>query len=245
MKQYTRTICAAASLAALFIFPTACSKRQAETEIVIIGEDSANLQAMEALKSGYERDHGIKIKFIRDPFDTALQKSNQDLASGTGQYDIICQYAASLAPYVNNNYVLTLDEMAKLVPPTEVSRAFEADLFPGVWRETGFFRKSGTKEVIRAAYPFAATTMLLVYNKQLFSDPNNVRDFKTKFGRELAVPQTWEDYKQIAEFFTNPARDTFGVVMEGAPGGFLYWEWCNYAYGMNGGVMKKEAGWGG
>lgn len=119
--------------------------------IVIIGEDSANLVAMESLKESFEGKHHISVKFIRDPFDVALQKSNQDLANGTGQYDIICQYAASLAPYVNNNYVLTLDDMEKLVPPSEVSRDFERDFFPNVWRETGYFRRSG--EVPRILVP--------------------------------------------------------------------------------------------
>lgn len=82
-----------------------CSSQNEKPTIVLIGEDSSSLQAMEALKGTFEKQHNISVKFIRDPFDVALQKANQDLANKTGQYDIICQYAASLAPYVNNNYV--------------------------------------------------------------------------------------------------------------------------------------------
>ncbi len=220
-----------------------CERQRQQATIVIIGEDSSNLQAMEALKGSFEQQHHVSVKFVRDPFDIALQKANQDLANKTGQYDIICQYAASLAPYINNNYVYTLDDMEKFVPPSEVSRTFESDFFPGVWRETGFFRRPGSKNLIRVSYPFAATTMMLVYNKRLFNHPDLKHQFQARFNRELLPPKTWTDYLLMAEFFTDRQHGRYGVVMEGAPGGFLYWEWCNYAYGMGGGVMKKQAGW--
>jgi len=220
-----------------------CSDKQSKPTIVLIGEDSSNLQAMEALKGDFEKEHNVSVKFVRDPFDVALQKANQDFASKTGQYDIVCQYAASLAPYVNNNYVFTLEDMETFVPSTEVPRTFEGDFFPGVWRETGFFHKAGSTAVTRVSYPFAATTMVLVYNKRLFNDPDLKQRFQAKFNRELSLPKTWAEYLLLAEFFTDPQQDRYGVVMEGAPGGYLYWEWCNYAYGMGGGVMKKEAGW--
>jgi len=222
---------------------TGCSTPAAPPTIVVIGEDSSSLQAMEALKGTFERTTGVGVRFVRDPFDVALQKSNQDLANKTGQYDIVCQYAASLAPYINNDYVFTLDDMERFVPPTEVSRSFEKDFFPGVWRETGFYKKPAAASPIRVSYPFAATTMILVYNKVFFDDPDLKRTFQNKFHRDLLVPTTWEEYLRLAEFFTDPSRNRFGVVMEGAPGGFLYWEWANYAYGMGGGVMEKNAGW--
>lgn len=227
----------------LALLLSGCFGSKSTPKITIIGEDSSNLQAMEALKSIFEQRYNIEVNFVRDPFDLALQKSNQDLANKTGQYDIICQYAASLAPFVSNNYVYTLDDMEKFVPSTEVPRTFEKDFFPGVWRETGFYRRPSDKEPTRVSYPFAATTMMLVYNKRLFNDPSLQQQFRDKYKRELLPPTTWDEYLLLAEFFTDPKQNRFGVVMEGAPGGYLYWEWCNYAYGMGGGVMKKEAGW--
>lgn len=234
--------CRCLAACALISF-AACTTQKSAPTIVLIGEDSSSLQAMEKLKTSFEQEYGTSVRFVRDPFDVALQKANQDLANKTGLYDIICEYAASLAPYVNNNYVFTLDDMERFVPPSEVSRSFEADFFPGVWRETGFYKKPGSSQRIRVSYPFAATTMILVYNKKFFSDATLQQNFQARYHAQLTVPRTWDQYMQLAEFFTDGKRNTFGVVMEGAPGGNLYWEWCNYAYGMGGGVMKKEAGW--
>lgn len=133
-------------LALAAIVPGCFNGGKGTPTIVIIGEDSSSLEAMEALKGEFEARQGVLVKFVRDPFDVALQKSNQDLANKTGQFDIICQYAASLAPYVNNNYVFTLEDMEKFAPPSEFPRTFEKDFFQNVWRETCFFRRPGATE---------------------------------------------------------------------------------------------------
>ncbi|HLN09146.1 MAG TPA: extracellular solute-binding protein, partial [Xanthobacteraceae bacterium] len=40
-----------------------------------------------------------------------------------------------------------------------------------------------------------------MYRKDLFADPKEQAAFKAKYGRELKVPQTYQDAKQVAEFF--------------------------------------------
>jgi multiple sugar transport system substrate-binding protein len=44
----------------------------------------------------------------------------------------------------------------------------------------------------------------LYYNKLLFNDPDNRARYKAKFGKELAPPQTWTEFSQQAQFFSNP-----------------------------------------
>ena len=48
---------------------------------------------------------------------------------------------------------------------------------------------------------------LLHYRKDLFEDPKYKKEFKSRYGYELAPPKTWKEYRDIAEFFT---RDTDG-----------------------------------
>jgi multiple sugar transport system substrate-binding protein len=50
----------------------------------------------------------------------------------------------------------------------------------------------------------------MMYRKDLFEDPKEKAAFKTKYGRELEVPQTYSDAKQVAEFFTRPDQGLFG-----------------------------------
>ncbi len=50
----------------------------------------------------------------------------------------------------------------------------------------------------------------LTYRKDLFEDPKEKEAFKAKYGKELAVPQTYQDAKEIAEFFTRPDQGLYG-----------------------------------
>ena len=50
----------------------------------------------------------------------------------------------------------------------------------------------------------------MMYRKDLFDDPKEKEAFKTKYGRELEIPQTYEDAKQVAEFFTRPDHGLYG-----------------------------------
>ena len=50
----------------------------------------------------------------------------------------------------------------------------------------------------------------MMYRKDLFEDPKEKAAFKAKYGRDLEVPQTYSDAKQVAEFFTRPKEGLFG-----------------------------------
>ena len=52
------------------------------------------------------------------------------------------------------------------------------------------------------------------YRKDLFEDPANRAEFKSRFGRELAPPETWEQYRDIAAFF-HGRRTASGQTISG------------------------------
>ncbi|HEX2529711.1 MAG TPA: extracellular solute-binding protein [Geminicoccus sp.] len=49
-----------------------------------------------------------------------------------------------------------------------------------------------------------------MWRKDLFEDPKEQADFKAKYGKDLKVPQTYQDAREIAEFFTRPDQGMFG-----------------------------------
>jgi len=81
-----------------------------------------------------------------------------------------------------------------------------------------------------------------VYNRALFADPNVRTRYRRATGRELRVPETWEEFRHVAAAATDRSAGTFGVVLQGAAG-WLYYEWSNFAFGLGGGVMSKQYGW--
>jgi multiple sugar transport system substrate-binding protein len=63
------------------------------------------------------------------------------------------------------------------------------------------------------------------------------------YNEELQVPTNWEQFARVAQFFTQPQNKTYGVCLQGAVGGWLYYEWMNFLFGMGGKVMDKKYGW--
>jgi multiple sugar transport system substrate-binding protein len=51
------------------------------------------------------------------------------------------------------------------------------------------------------------------YRKDWFEDSAERAAFKKNYRRELAVPQTWDELKTIAEFFTRPDKKQYGNVL--------------------------------
>ena len=49
-----------------------------------------------------------------------------------------------------------------------------------------------------------------MYRKDLFEDPKEQEAFKAKYGRDLTVPQTYQEAREVAEFFTRPDQDLYG-----------------------------------
>jgi multiple sugar transport system substrate-binding protein len=233
-------------LAALFLLGIlAISSCNRTATVTVLGEDSSNLNAMKELKGAYEKEAGITIKFQADEFSVANQKANQDFANGTGLYDIVLQYNFSLASFSRNRYVYTINDLNSLIADQQ-RRSFESNLFQNAWKEVGYYYadpNDPSKGEVAMGYPFAANTMVLVYNRRLFEDPTHQAAYKAKFGEDLKPPATWKQFEQVASYFTAKDNSTAGVCLQGADGGWLYYEWVNFLFGMNGAVMKKERGW--
>ncbi len=70
--------------------------------------------------------------------------------------------------------------------------------------------------------------LALYYRKDIFEDPKLGAAYKAKYNRDLAVPKTWDDYAEVAQFITDQmAPKVYGAAhfrKAGSPGnqyGFL------------------------
>ncbi len=51
-----------------------------------------------------------------------------------------------------------------------------------------------------------------VYRQDLFEDAKNQKDFKAKYGYDLAFPTTWDHQADVAAFFTRPSQNLYGSI---------------------------------
>jgi multiple sugar transport system substrate-binding protein len=56
-----------------------------------------------------------------------------------------------------------------------------------------------------------------IYRTDLFADPKEQAAFAARFGYPLAVPRTWEQFEDVARFFTRPHEGLYGTVFAAYP----------------------------
>ena len=83
------------------------------------------------------------------------------------------------------------------------------------------------------AAPCETDAMGFVYRKDWFEDAAEKAAFKEKYGRELTTPDTWDEFRDIAEFFQRPEEKRYGCSIlagrgyDGITMGFqpFLWSW--------------------
>jgi multiple sugar transport system substrate-binding protein len=244
MKQkilITIVVCVVAITAVYLVFQ---DRPSGPKEIVIFGEDSSNLKAYKSLKDEFAAKTGIKTTFEGTTFEQSVQKADANFRQGKGDYDIVLQYNFSLAPYVRNGYVARIDDVFS--PSVLSNLRVNENMFENALRETSYYYSKPhdpTSSIEQFGFPFAANTMLLVYNKDMFENQTFREKFKEATGKELELPTEWNDYLMVAEFFSKVQPGIKGVCMQGAPDGWLYYELANYLFSMGTGTSSKRYGW--
>lgn len=81
----------------------------------------------------------------------------------------------------------------------------------------------------------------LIYRKDLFENPIEKTAFKERYGKELKVPSTWEDFNIIAEFFQRPEEDLYGTVFAAYPDGHnTVFDFCLQLWTRGGELMTSD-----
>ncbi|KPV52670.1 ABC transporter substrate-binding protein, partial [Kouleothrix aurantiaca] len=103
------------------------------------------------------------------------------------------------------------------------------------------------------AYPLEGDADGWAYRKDLFEDPKEMEAFKAKYNRDLKIPETWMELKDIAEFFTRPDKNLYGLgiytqkdydaITMGYENVLFSWgaDWGTPDYKVQGVLNSKEA----
>lgn len=168
----------------------------------------------------FEQLSGAKVEIQAFPWEELTQKIQLGLNSG-GQFDNIIMPVAFNRGYQEAGLLADLDElMSKYgAPGYDIN-----DFIPAVLDAYG---KDNGKLF---AIPYKADVFVLFYRKDLLEDPAQQQKFKEKTGKDLKVPETPDEMKQVAEFFTkslNPESPIdYGFCTQGLKGSSR-WMWTS------------------
>ncbi len=151
----------------------------------------------------YEEKTGIKVTVVQEPWGSFFDRAFTEFAAKGESWDMIVGdsqwlgQAATQGHYVDMTEFMTSNGIDKTVTPATLTYYGE---YP-----------TGSKKYW--AFPTEGDADGWSYRKDWFENPEEMAAFKAKYGYDLAVPKTWAELKDIAEFFTRPDKNMYGAAI--------------------------------
>jgi multiple sugar transport system substrate-binding protein len=180
--------------------------------ITVFSEDLSIL-GPEVTKAKFEEQAGFRLDLQRAPFLEYASSVFNDATTRAGTYDVVLMETNRMGDLDAAGYLTDLTPWVQKYDPG-------LDLMPEpinrVWPVYG------GKYV---GLPTDGDTWILYYRKDLMEDPANQEAFQDRYDRELSVPETWDEYNELIEFFTRPDENLYGAVEWRVRGVTYWWFW--------------------
>lgn len=194
----------------------------------------ADVEAIKLALPLYEEATGVKINLDSQPYNALQQRVFAELGSQSSFYDIIIVDTPWM-PAITN-------EVEPLIAYIENPEITDADLLdiddfiPKVFYDTAVYNHPdsnlefpGDQSVIDVAaikdagfdifgLPLQANALTMSYRIDLFEDPAEQAAFEAEYGRPLTVPETWDEFIEVATFFTRPDENLYGTTLMAGSG---------------------------
>jgi multiple sugar transport system substrate-binding protein len=136
----------------------------------------------------------VTINVVEYPFSDIYEKLMLESTSHSGAIDIFELANGWVPDFAEGNFILPLDDyFAKKDPWLD-------DIFPAF---KGLMKYNNKYYVLL----LDGDVFMTYVRKDLFEDPKEKSAFKRKYGYELKMPETWDQFADMSEFFV---RDTDG-----------------------------------
>ncbi len=185
------------TLLALIIFFSCFSLAQvSELNIWWAEWDPANF--LQQVANDYESETGIKVNVVQEPWGSFFDRVAAEWAANGGGFDMVVGDSQWIGQAVTEGHYMDLSDFLS-------SEGIDKTVTPATLKYYGEYGGS------LYAYPTEGDANGWAYRKDLFENPDEMATFKEKYGYDLAIPTTWAQLRDIAEFFTRPDDGLYGV----------------------------------
>ena len=151
----------------------------------------------------YEQETGIKVNVIQEPWGSFGDRFFTEMAAKGSAWDMVIGDSQWLGQGATQGHYVELTDFLK-------SNGIDKSVTPATLQYYGEYPAGSGKYW---GYPTEGDADGWAYRKDLFEDPAEQQAFKDKYGYDLAVPKTYAQLKDIAEFFTRPDKGLYGVAI--------------------------------
>lgn len=154
--------------------------------------------AMSQLVSDFEKSNCVKVTVVNIDNSQLYDKQVIEMVGKTGAYDVVTLETAEKAEFAENGFILPIDDYIK----ENAATVKYEDVAPILADMTTSYKGKVW------GLPYYTYTAGYFYRADLFEDATEKAAFQERYGYELGVPTTWEEHRDIAEFFTRKAGDS-------------------------------------
>lgn len=206
---------------------------QAES-IRLLMESVPDTRYIQELLPQFKAETGIDVDMEVISYIDMHSKLVPQLVSPKGSYDAIVVDFYWVGEFTKAGWLMPLDDFVK-------RDNFDIGVYvPKLIELVG--RVDNTLYML----PFYNYSMAIIYRKDMIEDPKEQAAFKAKYGMDLKIPKTWDEYWKQVEFFSRDTNndgktDMFGTVIQGQRGDCISMQWSNYLYALGG--QYNDSNW--
>ncbi len=178
-------------------------KAKSKGPLVIFWAEWDPANYLQELCNIYTKETGIQVNVETTPWSDFQTKTFNELAAHGDAYDIVVGDSQWLGRGATQGHYVELTDFIKkynvdktMLPATIVAYAEYPKGSGRYW-----------------AVPLEGDADGWAYRKDKFEDPKEKAAFKAKYGYELKVPETWDQLRDIAEFFYRPDENFYGCAI--------------------------------
>jgi multiple sugar transport system substrate-binding protein len=145
---------------------------------------------------------GITLEFIEEPDEVVHTKGMQEAVAKTGRYDVMMPTAMSYPDWIDSGLIYDLTPWVEKYNPELFHPEF------GVVFPASHHAQLYNGRVAGLLNDGDQITLLCRADKMR----ERADAFAQRYGRPVAVPDTWKEYHELAEFFHDPANGFYGSL---------------------------------
>jgi multiple sugar transport system substrate-binding protein len=154
----------------------------------------------------YEEETGIKVNVVQEPWPSFLNRFSTEMAAKGDAFDMVVGDSQWLGQGSTDGWYINMTDF--LVGEGIADTVTEATLT--------YYGEYPTGSGQYWAFPTEGDANGWVYRKDLFEDPDEMAAFEAEYGYPLAVPENYDQFFDIANFFTRPDEGLYGVAIYGS-----------------------------
>jgi multiple sugar transport system substrate-binding protein len=202
-------LCSQIVVVLLALASSIAAQAQQQTTVTFFWHAGDRAALLRKIAEEYTRQTGVRIKAILPPLtEEYYQRIAEEFARKGSAFDLCIFDSQSMSEFASQEHLVPLNDRLNAGEKVRV-----ADFDPAALRRYAEYPEDSGNLY---ALPINQDCMGLVYRRDLFEDPKEKAAFRQKYGYDLAVPRTYDQLRDIAEFFTRPAANLYGIALYGS-----------------------------